>query len=146
VTGGIETVTTFVQDLPKTLTGRDEGNFDQEKLRKAYDRAVAYAGNRQIYRMNIYKDYVKLTIANPARENAYDDITMRGAVVDSRPDGTSASIRPEEIFRVSDTNFATLEHALGDARRQKIGFPMSGSAIDRQSRRSGSMHVRYDDR
>ena len=41
VTGGIETVTTFVQDLPKTLTGRDEGNFDQEKLRKAYDRAVA---------------------------------------------------------------------------------------------------------
>lgn len=115
MTGGIETVTTFVQDLPKTLTGRDEGNFDQEKLRKAYDRAVAYAGNRQIYRMNIYKDYVKLTIANPARENAYDDITMRGAVVDSRPDGTSASIKPEETFRVSDTNFATLEHALGDA-------------------------------
>ena len=44
MTGGIEAVTTFVQDLPKTLTGRDEGNFDQEKLRKAYDRAVAYAG------------------------------------------------------------------------------------------------------
>jgi hypothetical protein len=40
---------------------------------------------------------------------------MRGAVVDSRPDGTSASIKPEETFRVSDTNFATLEHALGDA-------------------------------
>ena len=88
MTGGIETVTTFVQDLPKTLTGRDEGNFDQEKLRKAYDRAVAYAGNRQIYRMNIYKDYVKLTIANPARENAYDDITMRPSAARALSDGT----------------------------------------------------------
>ncbi|KQZ73253.1 hypothetical protein ASE06_12680 [Sphingopyxis sp. Root214] len=115
VTGGIETVATFAQDLPKTLTGRDEGNFDKEKLRKAYDRAIAYAGNRQIYRMNIYKDYVKLTIENPSQENAYDDITMRGAVVDSRPDGTSSTIKPEETFRVSDTNFAALEHALGDA-------------------------------
>lgn len=115
VTGGIETVTTFVQDLPKTLAGRDEGNFDREKLRKAYDRAAAYANNRQIHRMNIYKGYVKLTIENPARENAYDDVTMRGAVVDSRPDGTSSSIKPEETFRVSDTNFATLEQALEDA-------------------------------
>jgi hypothetical protein len=115
VTGGIETVTTFVQDLPKTLAGRDEGNFDKEKLRKAYDRAVAYASNRQIYRMNIYQGYVKLTIENPVRENAYDDVTMRGAVVDSRPDGTSASIKPEETFRVSDTNFRALEQALGDA-------------------------------
>lgn len=115
VTGGIETVATFVQDLPKTLTGRDEGNFDKEKLRKAYDRVIAYAGNRQIYRMNIYKDYVKLTIENPSQENAYDDVTMRGAVVDSRPDGTSAAIKPEETFRGSDTKFATLEHALGDA-------------------------------
>ncbi|QNQ07582.1 hypothetical protein [Sphingomonas alpina] len=115
VTGGIDTVATFVQDLPKTLTGRDEGNFDREKLRKVYDRAVAYAGNRQIHSMNIYKGYVKLTIENPARENAYDDVVMRGAVVDSRPDGTSASIKPEETFRISDTNFATLEHALGDA-------------------------------
>ena len=115
VTGGIETVTTFVQDLPKTIAGRDEGNFDTEKLRKAYDRAMAYAGNRQIHSMYIYKGYVKLTIENPSRENAYDDVTMRGAVVDSRPDGTSASINLEETFRVSDTNFRTLEHALGDA-------------------------------
>jgi len=115
VTGGIETVTTFVQDLPKTITGRDDGNFGQEKLRKAYDRALAYAGNRRIHRMNIYKDYVKLTVENPSLENAYDDVTMRGAVVDSQPDGTSASIKPEETFRVADTNFAALEHALGDA-------------------------------
>lgn len=115
VTGGIETVTTFVQDLPKTITGRDDGNFGQEKLRKAYDRALAYAGNRRIHRMNIYKDYVKLTVENPSLENAYDDVTMRGAVVDSRPDGTSATIKPEETFRGSDTKFATLEHALGDA-------------------------------
>ncbi|WP_447756483.1 hypothetical protein [Sphingopyxis fribergensis] len=115
VTGGIETVATFVQDLPKTITGRDNGNFDKERLRKAYDRALAYAGNRRIHRMNIYKDYVKLTVENPSQENAYDDVTMRGAVVDSRPDGTSASIKPEETFRVTDTNFATLEHALGDA-------------------------------
>ncbi len=115
VTGGTDTVTTFVQDLPKTLTGRNEGNFDKEKLRGAYDRAIAYASNRQIYRMNIYKDYVKLTIENPARENAYDDVTMRGAVVDSRPDGTSSFIKPEETFRVSDTNFRALEHALDDA-------------------------------
>ncbi|MGN7932770.1 hypothetical protein [Sphingopyxis sp. 22461] len=115
VTGGIETVTTFVQDLPKTITGQDEGNFDKEKLRKAYDRAAAYASNRQIYSMRVYKDYVKLTIENPAREKAFDDVTMRGAVVDSRPDGTSASIKPEETFRVSDTNFGALERALGDA-------------------------------
>ena len=115
VTGGIETVTTFVQDLPKTLIGRDEGYFDKERLRKAYDRAIAYASNRQIYSMSIYKGHVKLTIENPALENAYDDVTMRGAAVDSRPDGTSASIKPEETFRFSDTNFATLEHALGDA-------------------------------
>jgi len=115
VTGGIETVATFVQDLPKTITGRDNGNFDKERLRKAYDRALAYAGNRRIHRMNIYKDYVKLTVENPSQENAYDDVTMRGAVVDSRPDGTSASIKPEETFRVSDTKFATLEQTLGDA-------------------------------
>ncbi len=115
VTGGIETVTTFVQDLPKTITGRDEGNFDKEKLRKAYDRAAAYAGNRPIYSMRVYKDYVKLTIENPARENAYDEVTMRGAVVDARPDGSSASIKPEETFRVADTNFGALEHALADA-------------------------------
>ena len=115
VTGGIETVTTFVQDLPKTLTGRNEGNLDREKLRKAYDRAIAYAGDRQIHNLNIYKDYVKLTVENPSRENAYDDVTMRGAVIDSRPDGTSASIRPEATFRASDTNFAVLEQALGDA-------------------------------
>jgi hypothetical protein len=115
VTGGIETVTTFVQDLPKTLTGRNEGNFDKEKLRKAYDRAIAYAGNRQIHDMNIYRDHVTLTVENPSRENAYDDVTMRGAVVDSRPDGTSASIGPEATFRAADTNFAALEHALGDA-------------------------------
>ncbi|RYY25377.1 MAG: hypothetical protein EOP62_13970 [Sphingomonadales bacterium] len=115
VTGGIETVTTFVQDLPKAITGRDEGNFDREKLRKAYDRALAYAGERRIHRMNIYKDYVKLTVENPSLENAYDDVTMRGAVVDSRPNGTSATIKPEETFRGSDTKFATLEHALGDA-------------------------------
>jgi hypothetical protein len=115
VTGGIETVATFVQDLPKTLTGRDEGNFDREKLRKAYDRAIAYAGNRQIYSMNIYEGYVRLTIENPDRENAYDDVTMRGAVVESRPDGSSSSIKPEETFRLSDTKFGALEHALGDA-------------------------------
>lgn len=117
VSGGVETVTTFVQDLPKTLTGRGEGNFDKEKLRKAYDRAVAYASNRQINRMNIYRGYVKLTIENPARENAYDDVTMRGAVVDSRPDGTSSSMKPEDTFRVSDMNFGALEQALGDALR-----------------------------
>lgn len=115
VPGGMETVKTFVQDLPNTITGRDEGNFDQEKLRKAYDRAVAYAGDRQIYSMNIYQGYVKLTIENPTRENAYDDVVMRGAVVDSQPNGTSASIKPEETFRISDTNFSTLEHALDDA-------------------------------
>jgi hypothetical protein len=40
---------------------------------------------------------------------------MRGAVVDSRPDATSATIKPEETFRGYDTKFATLEHALGDA-------------------------------
>lgn len=115
VTGGIETVTTFVQDLPKTITGHDDGNFDKEKLRKAYDRALAYAGNRRIHRMNIYKDHVKLTVENPSQENAYDDVTMRGAVVDSQPDGTSASIEAEDTFRGSETKFATLEHALGDA-------------------------------
>lgn len=115
VAGGIETVTTFVEDLPKTLTGQNEGNFDREKLRKAYDRAVVYAGNRRIHDMNIYRDYVKLTVENPSRENAYDDVTMRGAVVDSRPDGTSASIGPEATFRVADTNFAVLERVLNDA-------------------------------
>lgn len=38
VTGGIETVATFVQDLPKTITGRDNGNFGKERHVRRYDR------------------------------------------------------------------------------------------------------------
>ncbi|WP_286772051.1 hypothetical protein [Sphingomonas sp. 66-10] len=115
VTGGIETVTTFFEDLPKTLTGRNEGNFDRDKLRKAYDRAVTYAGDRPVETIRIYRDYVKLTVANPSQANAYDDVTLRGAISDSRPDGASYAIRPDETFRASETNFAMLDHALVDA-------------------------------
>ncbi|MFT4198149.1 MAG: hypothetical protein QM601_09610 [Pseudoxanthomonas sp.] len=113
--GGIETVTSFVQDLPRTLTGRNHGNFGKDKLRKAYERAVAYAGDRRIDDLLVYEGYVRMTVENPSQPNAYDNVTLRGAVAESEPDRASSAISPEETFCAADTNFGMLERALDDA-------------------------------
>lgn len=115
LSGNFDQLISDVRDLPKTLTGQNAGNFDDENLDKAYQKAIDYIGNRKVEKIMIYDKFTVLSVEAEGQKKAYDDVTLRGNSAEVHPNSSSSLVNPEELFTSDETSLPILKKVLAES-------------------------------
>lgn len=115
LSGNFDQLISDVRDLPKTLTGQNIGNFDGENLDKAYQKAIEYIGNRKAEKILIYDKFISLSVEAEGKQNAYDDVTLRGNSAEVRPNSSSSLVNPEQLFTTNEASLPILKKVLAES-------------------------------
>ncbi|RQP19157.1 MAG: hypothetical protein EAS52_03200 [Parapedobacter sp.] len=114
VTGNLDWLWLRMKYFPQKLIFQDKGNFNPEAFNKAYDKAVAYIGDRRIESLLFYKDFTAVKVEHTDKAGHLRSATIRGNSVEayfipSSPDDH------DRLFTVESVRFDILKKALDDA-------------------------------
>lgn len=114
VTGNLDWLRLRMEYFPQKLIFQDKGNFNPEAFSKAYDKAVAYIGDRRIESLLFYKDFTAVKVEHTGKAGHLRSATIRGNSVQAYFMPSSPADQ-ERLFTVESVRFDILKKALDDA-------------------------------
>lgn len=114
ITGNVDWLRLRITYFPQKLIFQDKGNFNPEVFKKAYDKAVAYIGDRRIESLLFYKDFTDVRIERTDKPGRLRSATIRGNSVGTHfmPSSTDDQDR---LFTLESVRYDILKKALDDA-------------------------------
>jgi len=114
VTGNVDWLRMRMTYFPQKLIFQYKGNFNPEVFKKAYDKAIAYVGDRRIESVLFYKDFTDVRAEDPNKPGYIAHATIRGnSVEEGIMSLTTADT--ERLFTVESVRYDLFKKALEDA-------------------------------
>ena|SRR5690606_2382680 len=113
-TGNVDWLRLRLRYFPQKLVFQDKGNFNPEMFKKAYDKAVAYIGDRRIESLLFYKDFTDIRVEPTDEPGRLQGATIRGNSVGTH--FIHYSLDDEDrLFTLESVRYDALKKALDDA-------------------------------
>ncbi|WP_222852207.1 hypothetical protein [Olivibacter sp. SDN3] len=141
-TGNMDWLRMYITYFPQKLVFQYKGNFNPEMSEKAYERAIAYIGERRIESVLFYKDYTMVRVEHAAMPGSVSSVTIRGNSVDA---GFMSlmEIDTARLFTVDAIRYDVLKKALDDASTDHDLSDISYIGFRKDTRRGARIQPGY---
>src|SRR5690606_40777689 len=112
-TGNTDWFVLRMKYFPQKLTFDNKGNFNEELLRKSFDKAVEYIDGRKVVSLLFYKDFTEAQIRQAVDSERMLRAVIRGNSVSARR-MLGANFDEEDQFDVDEIRYEVMEKALDD--------------------------------
>ncbi len=113
LTGNVDWLRLRVTYFPQRVVFQYKGNFNAEAFEKAYAKAMAYIGDRQVESLLFYKDYTNVRVEDPDKPGYIGHAIIRGNSVEEGILSLTTS-EPDRLFTVDSVSFELLRKVLDD--------------------------------
>jgi hypothetical protein len=114
ITGNVDWLWLRMKYFPQKLIFQDKGNFNPEAFNKAYDKAIAYIGDRRIESLLFYKDFTAVNVERTDKAGHLRRATIRGNSVEAYFMPSSPEDQ-DRLFTAELVRYDVLKKALDDA-------------------------------
>lgn len=116
-TGNTDWFVLRMKYFPQKLTFDNKGNFNEELLRKSFDKAVEYIDGRKVVSLLFYKDFTEAQIRQAVDSERMLRAVIRGNSVSARR-MLGANFDEEDQFDVDEIRYEVMEKALDDLAKE----------------------------